>query len=409
MTDVINEGQCSSGMRSADREPVRKPAQRNEARNPAALGEDEVAATQRCSWVRPAIAAGAALALIAAVFAADHWYEYGRFIQSTNDAYLAADNMTVATKVAGTVQHIFVEDNQLVHAGDPLVALDSNENEAKVAQAEATAAQGRAQAAVYLSQIHEQEAAIAQSSAALAQAEVQRRYAQSEVERYEPLAASGAESRSRLISLIFNRDQAAAQVQQASAALQQARVRLVSIRAQIDVAEAQVRSAQALAHQAQIDVDSALIRASIDGRVGDRSVRLGQQAQVGTPLMTIVPDQHLYIVANFKETQVGLMRAGQPVRINVDALSGETLSGTVESLAPGTGAEFALIPPSNATGNFTKIVQRIPVRIRLDQGQQANHPLVAGMSVTASVDTLDDKTTHKRQAAVAAPTLGARG
>jgi membrane fusion protein (multidrug efflux system) len=359
--------------------------------------------------VRPAIAAGAALALIAAVFAADHWYEYGRFIQSTNDAYLAADNMTVATKVAGTVQHIFVEDNQLVHAGDPLVALDSNENEAKVAQAEATAAQGRAQAAVYLSQIHEQEAAIAQSSAALAQAEVQRRYAQSEVERYEPLAASGAESRSRLISLIFNRDQAAAQVQQASAALQQARVRLVSIRAQIDVAEAQVRSAQALAHQAQIDVDSALIRASIDGRVGDRSVRLGQQAQVGTPLMTIVPDQHLYIVANFKETQVGLMRAGQPVRINVDALSGETLSGTVESLAPGTGAEFALIPPSNATGNFTKIVQRIPVRIRLDQGQQANHPLVAGMSVTASVDTLDDKTTHKRQAAVAAPTLGARG
>jgi membrane fusion protein (multidrug efflux system) len=400
MTDVINEGQCPPAMRSADREPVKKAS---------APGATHVAPTQRRAWVRPAIGVGTALALIAAVFAADHWYEYGRFIQSTNDAYLEADNMTVATKVAGTVQHIFVEDNQLVHAGDPLVALDSNANEAKVAQAEATAAQGRAQAAVYLSQIHEQEAAIAQSSAALEQADVQRRYAQSEVERYQPLAASGAESKSRLISLISNRDQAAAQVQQASAALQQARVRLVSIRAQIDVAEAQVRSAQALAHQAQIDVDSALIRASIDGRVGDRSVRLGQQAQVGTSLMTIVPDKHLYIVANFKETQVGLMRTGQPVRIKVDALSGETLSGTVESVAPGTGAEFALIPPSNATGNFTKIVQRIPVRIRLDQGQQADRPLVAGMSVTASVDTVDGKAKHKQQASVAAATLGAQG
>jgi membrane fusion protein (multidrug efflux system) len=259
------------------------------------------------------------------------------------------------------------------------------------------------------SQIHEQDAAIAQSSAALDQAEVKRRFAQSEVERYQPLAASGAESQSRLVSLIANRDQAAAQVVQASAALRQARVRLVSLRSQIDVAEAQVRSAQAMAHEAQIDVDSALIRASIDGRVGDRSVRLGQQAQIGTPLMTIVPDTHLYIVANFKETQVGRMRAGQPVRIKVDALSGETLSGTVESFAPGTGAEFALIPPSNATGNFTKIVQRIPVRIQLDPAQLASHALVAGMSVTVSVDTVDTvdrKARHQRKDASVAQIMG---
>jgi membrane fusion protein (multidrug efflux system) len=343
------------------------------------------------------------------VSAIGHWYEHGRFIQSTNDAYLEADNMTVTTKVSGTVQKIFVTDNQIVHVGDPLISLDSNANEARVAQADATAAQGRAQAAVYASQLHEQEAAIAQSSAALDQAEIQRRYAQSEVERYQPLAASGAESQTRLVSLIANRDQAAAQVLQASAALRQARVRLVSLRSQIDVAEAQVRSAHAMAHQAQIDVDSALIRASIDGRVGDRSVRLGQQAQPGTPLMTIVPDTHLYIVANFKETQIGRMRAGQPVRIKVDALSGETLSGTVESFAPGTGAEFALIPPSNATGNFTKIVQRIPVRIQLDNGELATHPLVAGMSVTASVDTIDRKATQKPKDASVAQIMGAQG
>jgi membrane fusion protein (multidrug efflux system) len=125
--------------------------------------------------------------------------------------------------------------------------------------------------------------------------------------------------------------------------------------------------------------------------------------------MTIVPVTHLYIVANFKETQVGRMRAGQPVRIKVDALSGETLSGTIESFAPGTGAEFALIPPNNATGNFTKIVQRIPVRIQLDQGQLGSHALVAGMSVTASVDTVDRKATHKPNDASVAQTRGAQG
>jgi len=388
MTDVVNEGQWSPEIRSA------------------APDATPTTPIQDRTWVRPVIAAGIVLAFVAAVYATGHWYEHGRFIQSTNDAYLEADNMTVTTKVGGTVEKIFVTDNQIVHAGDPLVSLDSNANEARVAQAEATAAQGRAQAAVYASQIHEQDAAIAQSSAALDQAEVQRRFAQSEVERYQPLAASGAESQSRLVSLIANRDQAAAQVVQASAALRQARVRLVSLRSQIDVAEAQVRSAQAMAHEAQIDVDSALIRASIDGRVGDRSVRLGQQAQIGTPLMTIVPDTHLYIVANFKETQVGRMRAGQPVRIKVDALSGETLAGTVESFAPGTGAEFALIPPSNATGNFTKIVQRIPVRIQLDPAQLASHALVAGMSVTVSVDTVDRKATHQRKDASVAQIMG---
>jgi membrane fusion protein (multidrug efflux system) len=391
MTDVVNEGHWSPEFRSA------------------APDATQITRAQRRSWVRPALVGGGAFALLAAAYAFGHWYEYGRFIQSTNDAYLQADNMTVTTKVGGTVQRVFVTDDQEVHAGDPLVSLDSNENQAMVAQAEATAAQGRAQAAVYASQIHEQEAAIAQSSAALDQADVQRRYAQSEVERYQPLAASGAESQTQLVGLIANRDQAAAQVLQASAALRQARVRLVSLRSQIDVAEAQVRSAQAQAHQAQINVDSALIRASIDGRVGDRSVRLGQQAQIGTPLMTIVPVTHLYIVANFKETQVGRMRAGQPVRIQVDALSGETLSGTIESFAPGTGAEFALIPPNNATGNFTKIVQRIPVRIQLDQGQLGSHALVAGMSVTASVDTVDRKATHKPNDASVAQTRGAQG
>ncbi len=391
MTDVVNEGHWSPEFRSA------------------APDAAPVTPVQRRPWVRPVVASGIVLALVAVVSAIGHWYEHGRFIQSTNDAYLEADNMTVTTKVSGTVQKIFVTDNQIVHVGDPLISLDSNANEARVAQADATAAQGRAQAAVYASQLHEQEAAIAQSSAALDQAEIQRRYAQSEVERYQPLAASGAESQTRLVSLIANRDQAAAQVLQASAALRQARVRLVSLRSQIDVAEAQVRSAHAMAHQAQIDVDSALIRASIDGRVGDRSVRLGQQAQPGTPLMTIVPDTHLYIVANFKETQIGRMRAGQPVRIKVDALSGETLSGTVESFAPGTGAEFALIPPSNATGNFTKIVQRIPVRIQLDNGELATHPLVAGMSVTASVDTIDRKATQKPKDASVAQIMGAQG
>jgi membrane fusion protein (multidrug efflux system) len=341
----------------------------------------------RKAWVRPVLFGGVLLLLIGTLIGIGRWYTHGRFIEDTDDAYLEADSVTVGTKVAGTVEKVLVADNEAVQAGQPLVELDSRANRARVAQAEAVAIQGRAQAEVYTAQIREQEAAIAEGAAQLAQAQVQARYAEGEVQRYEPLAASGAEPKERLVSRIADRDQAEARLRQAEAALQQARVRLGTLRAQIAVAQAQVQSAEAEESQAQIDVDSAVISASIDGRVGDRTVRLGQQAQVGTTFMTIVPDQNLYVVANFKETQVGHMRIGQPVSIRIDALSDEPLDGEVESFSPGTGSQFALLPANNATGNFTKVVQRVPVRIRLKANPQARPVLVAGMSVTVAVDT----------------------
>lgn len=352
-------------------------------------------------WVKFAAGGVLLLVVIVGLIGFERWYSHGRYVEDTDDAYLKADSVIVATQVAGTVEKVLVADNESVRAGQPLVELDSRANHARVRQAQGVANQGRAQAEVYAAQIREQEAAIAQGAAQLAQAEVQVRYAASEVERYEPLAATGAEPKERLVSLISNRDQAEAQLHQAEAALKQARVRIATLRAEIAVAQAQVQSAEAEEAQAQIDVDSAVIRASIDGRVGDRTVRVGQQAQVGTTFMTLVPDQHLYIVANFKETQVGRMRIGQPVSIRVDALSGQTLDGEVESFAPGTGSEFALLPSSNATGNFTKVVQRIPVRIRVKADPDAHRVLVEGMSVTVAVDTLPHP--DSRAAGAAAP------
>jgi membrane fusion protein (multidrug efflux system) len=130
-----------------------------------------------------------------------------------------------------------------------------------------------------------------------------------------------------------------------------------------------------------------LVRASIDGNVGDKTVRVGQFVQPGTAMMTVVPVQNIYLVANFKETQRSRMRAGQPATIKVDALGGKPLRGVVESFSPGTGAQFALFPPNNATGNFTKVVQRIPTRIRIDAGPEARKVLAPGLSATVSVDT----------------------
>src|SRR6185312_14052033 len=166
--------------------------------------------------------------------------------------------------------------------------------------------------------------------------------------------------------------------------------------AQIDQARAQLEAADASMRQAQLDMSDTVVRSTLAGRVGDRTVRVGQYAQPGTRLMTIVPVQDIYLVPNFKETQIGLMRAGQPATIHVDALPGTDLHGKVVSFSTGTGSQFALLPPQNATGNFTKIVQRIPVRIHIDAGDEARSVLIPGLSVTVRVDTRSGRDAQKR-------------
>jgi membrane fusion protein (multidrug efflux system) len=330
--------------------------------------------------------AGVVLA-IAAVLALAYWWLVGRFIQSTDDAYLQADSVIVAPKVNGYVTDVYVGDNVAVKAGDPLVRLDSRQYQAALDQAKATIDARKADILRAQAAVPQQRAAIEQAKAQQQVAAVNARHTEEEVRRYEPLATTGAESGDQLSVLTANRDQARATLAADAAALAQAQERMADLDAQLAQAQAQLEAAQASERQAQLDLQDTLIRSSLSGRIGDRTVRVGQYAQPGTRMMTVVPVQSIYLTANFKETQVGRMRAGQPASLHVDALSGTDLHGVVDSFAPGTGSQFALLPPENATGNFTKIVQRVPVRIRIDANEQTRRLLVPGLSVTVDVDT----------------------
>jgi membrane fusion protein, multidrug efflux system len=327
------------------------------------------------------------LLAVVGVVALLYWWLVGRFIQSTDDAYLQADSVTVAPKVNGYVTDVYVGDNVTVKAGDPLVRLDSRQYQAALDQAKATVDARQADIERAQAGIKQQQAAIEQAKAQLQVAQVSARHADDEVRRYGPLAKTGAESGDQLSVLISNRDQAQATLAADKAALDQAQARIADLNAQIAQAQSQLEAAQASAKQSQLDLQDTLIRSSLDGRIGDRTVRVGQYAQPGTRLMTVVPVQSIYLTANFKETQIGHMRAGQSAKIHVDALPDADLHGVVDSFAPGTGSEFALLPPENATGNFTKIVQRVPVRIRIDTDESTRKRLVPGLSVTVDVDT----------------------
>ena len=339
---------------------------------------------------RPLLLGFAALAVIAVAAYGVHWWTVGRFIESTDDAYLKADSVTAAPKVAGYVTEVYVAANQAVKRGDPLVKLDPRQYQATADQSQATIDARQADIRRVEADLLQQQAQLAQARAQADSARFTLAHAQAEFERHVPLAATGATTAEHLADLRNNRDQAAAQLAANVAAVKAAQGRLKSGEAQLAQGRAQVKAAEAALRQNHLDVDDTLVRAAIDGRVGDSTVRVGQFAQPGTRLMTIVPTQDVYLVANFKETQIGRMRPGQPVALHVDALPGQELQGTVESFSPGTGAQFALLPSENATGNFTKIVQRVPVRIRVQAADPAlRERLLPGLSVTTEVDTRD--------------------
>ncbi|WP_203310056.1 HlyD family secretion protein [Sphingomonas beigongshangi] len=323
------------------------------------------------------------------------WYlryeSRGKFLQNTNDATIQADAVTVAPKVSGYVAEVMVGDNQDVKAGQPLVRIDPRTYRAQAAQAEAQIAQARASADAARASIDEQYATIAQAQAQLDSARIKAAHDAAEVARYRPLAASGAETREQLSQLELAARQSAEAVRVQAAAVAMQRRRVASFAAQLRQGQAQAQGAQAQLAAVNVDVGSTLIRAATDGRIGDKTVTVGQFVQAGTRLMSVVPLDKLYVTANFKETQLALMRPGQPATIKVDALDGIELKGQVQSVSPGTGAQFSLIPPQNATGNFTKIVQRVPVRIAIEASPDARRLLVPGLSVTVTVDTIGAK------------------
>ena len=314
-------------------------------------------------------------------------FSYGRYFQQTDDAEIAADATIIAPRISGYVSAVLVADNQDVAKGQPLVSIDARDYRARAAQADAQIAEAEAGAENARAGMAQQQAQIAASAAQLAAARNAAAHDAGEVARYTPLAASGAETRQQLAQLRDAAVQSADKASAQAATLDAQKRALAGFTAQIAQAHAQAMAARAVLASAQVDLGATTLTAPIAGRVGDRTVTPGAYVQAATKLMSVVPLDRIYVVANFKETQLALMRAGQPARISVDALGGLEVDGTVESVSPGTGAQFSILPPQNATGNFTKIIQRVPVRVRIVATPAARRLLVPGLSVTVTVDT----------------------
>ncbi|BDD93279.1 HlyD family secretion protein [Pandoraea sp. XJJ-1] len=356
-------------------------------------GRPEAPANRR----RKTILLGAlAVGVVAGLGWGAHWWFVARFIESTDDAYLQADSMTVAPKVGGYVTEVLVRDNETVSVGQPLVRLDARQYQAAFDEAQATVQAREADVARAEAERAQHTATIAQARAELDGARADARYTAGQVKRYAPLVATGAETDERLAELRNASTRADATLKSHQASVQASERQADTLDAALAQAKAQLTVAQASARKAELDLADTVVKSTLAGRIGDRAVRVGQFAQPGTRLLTVVPVQNVYLTANFKETQVGHMRPGQPVTVHVDALPSQPIHGVVDSLSPGTGAQFALLPAQNATGNFTKIVQRVPVRIRLDVPASLRTVLLPGLSVTADVDT------HRRDTAAPA-------
>jgi membrane fusion protein (multidrug efflux system) len=324
-----------------------------------------------------------------AAVAADYGYSYwtvGRFLESTDDAYVKADYTTVAPKVSGYITDVLVADNQPVKAGAVLARIDDRDFRTALARAQAARSAIEAGIRNLEAQIALQQSVIAAADAQIASRQATLVFARQDRKRYWDLMKTGT-------GTVQKAQQSDAALREAEAALAGSAADLEAAQKKVDVlrtqraeADAQLAEAAAQEKQAELNLSYTTITAPVDGTVGARTLRVGQFVQAGTQLMAVVPLHAAYIVANFKETQLGKVNAGQPVDISVDALPDLKLRGHVDSLSPASGLEFSLLPPDNATGNFTKIVQRIPVKIVLD-GDAAEGLLRSGMSVEPVIDT----------------------
>ena len=328
----------------------------------------------------------ALLAVLGGAWYGQHWWNVGRFIESTDDAYVGGDVTLIAPKLPGFISEVAVTDNQAVHAGDLLVKLDDRDYRAALAKADAAVAAQQATLANLEANRRLQEAVIAEANAELTGTAAEIARTKYDVDRYRSLAQDHTASVQRW-------QQADADYQKALAADGKARAALEAAERQLDVIDTQKQQTLAALAGAVADRDTAQLnlgytelRAPIDGTVGNRSARTGAYATTGAQLLALVPARGLWVDANFKENQLAHMRPGMPVTIEADVLPGEVFRGRVASLAPATGAVFSVLPAENATGNFTKIVQRVPVRIALDDGAESLGNLRPGLSVTASVD-----------------------
>jgi membrane fusion protein (multidrug efflux system) len=316
-----------------------------------------------------------------------YWWTTARFIESTEDAYAGGNVTPVSPHVAGFVAQILVEDNQRVRAGQLLIRLDRRDFQAALDHAEAAAAERRAALAGLEAKCVLQQAVIRQAEADLGAKLAHATFAGKDAVRYRKLALTS-------FGTTRNAERTDAVDREAQSATQSAQAGLTAARQQLTVLEAEIAEARAGIAQATADLETARlnlgyteIRSPIDGYVGNRAAQIGAYVTGGAYLLSVIPAHGLWVDANFKEDQLARMRAGQPATVVADVLPGKVFHGRVLSLAPGTGAVFSVIPPENATGNFTKIVQRIPVRIALDNADGTLGELRPGVSTTVSVDT----------------------
>lgn len=338
---------------------------------------------------RVVLPVGVVAVLAGAAWFGYEWWTNGRFIQSTDDAYTAADSVGVAARIGGQVAEVLVADNERVEAGQVLARLDPRDTEAALSLARADLQAAEAELATAEAQLALQASTIASAEADLRAQEAQASFARQEGARYADLLRTGSGSAQRAQATAADIQARDAGQARAVAAVSGARLQVRVLEASRARAQASLARARASVQQAELNASYATITAPIAGSVGDRSLRLGQHVAPGTRVLEIVPlGRNVFVTAHFKETQLARVRAGQAVEVDVDALPGETLHGRVDSLAPGSGSQFALLPPENATGNFVKIVQRVTVRVRLDDvSAAALERLRPGLSVTASVDT----------------------
>ncbi|HLZ54620.1 MAG TPA: HlyD family secretion protein [Verrucomicrobiae bacterium] len=370
--------------------PRAQPARRNHEDRFELNGETDLPPPMKNRRPSPKRVALAALLVFAGLGLAKlgyDWWTVGRFVESTDDAYVGGDVTVIAPKVAGFISRIAVADNQQVHAGDLLIKLDDRDYRAALAKAEAAVAMQKAALTNLDATRNLQGAVVAQAQAEVASASAEITRTHDDQVRAQNLLASGVESTQEFQKADADYKEALAVGEKSRATLAAAWRQLEVIATQKQQAQAALNAAIAERDLAQLNLSYTELCAPMDGIVGNRSAQVGAYATVGAQLISLVPARGLWIDANFKEDQLAQMHPGSPATVKIDLLGRNSFRGHVVSIAPATGAEFSVLPAENATGNFTKIVQRVAVRILLDKESTALGRLRPGLSVTAKVNT----------------------
>lgn len=326
------------------------------------------------------------LALLGLLFAG-YWYLHGRYFESTDNAYLQSEVTGISSKLSGYISEVLVTDNQSVKAGQLIARLDDREFQSQVAEAQADLHLIQATIENLAATRVQQLSLIQQAEARVASAEAEQLRARQQVQRIGQLNQRHYSSQDSLDEVRASLQVTQAQMQEAKAALQAARERLLVLDAEAKQNQAKLALSEAKLAQARLELGYTELRAPADGIIGKRSLREGLYVQSGMQVASLVPLQQVWVEANFKETQLAHMQPGQKVEVILDAYPDQPIEGIIDSLAPATGAKFALLPPENATGNFTKIVQRVPVKIRIPEPGSLAGKLRPGLSTGVIVDT----------------------